>query len=49
MSSRRTVELPKTIEGKVEISEVMPKRRAIEATVPKPTSLPSCAATVLTE
>ncbi len=49
MSIRRTSEDPSTIAGKVETGVVMPKRRAMLATVPKPTSLPNCAATVLTE
>ena len=49
MSISRTSEEPSTIEGKVDTGVVIPNRRAIEATVPKPTSLPSCAATVLTE
>ena len=49
MSSRRTSELPSTIAGFVAMGVVMPKRRAIDATVPNPTSFPSCAATVFLE
>ena len=40
---------PSTIAGWVLIGVVTPKRRAMSATVPKPTSLPSFAATVLIE
>ena len=46
MSISRTSEVPSTIEGSVLTGVVMPKRRAMPATVPKPTSLPSWAATV---
>ena len=49
MSITRTSELPSTIDGLVLIGVVMPNRRAIPATLEKPTSLPSCAATVLIE
>ena len=49
MSSTRTSDVPSTIDGYVEIAVEMPKRRAIEATEPKPTSLPSSAATVFFE
>ncbi len=49
MSIRRTSDVPSTIEGMVLTGVVMPNRRAIDATVPKPTSLPSWAATVFFE
>ena len=49
MSIRRTSFEPSTIDGTVEIGVVMPNRRAIPATEEKPTSLPSCAATVFFE
>ena len=49
MSISRTSLVPSTIEGTVEIGVVIPNRRAMLATALKPTSLPSCAATVLFE
>ena len=49
MSITRTSDVPSTMAGWVLIGVVMPKRRAMLATVPKPTSLPSCAATVFLE
>ena len=49
ISITRTSEEPSTIEGLVSTLELTPNRRAIDATVPKPTSLPSWAATVLIE
>ena len=49
ISITRISEAPSTIDGLVSILELTPNRRAIEATVPNPTSLPSWAATVLIE
>ena len=49
MSISRTSEVPSTIEGFVAIGVVTPNRRAMAATAPKPTSLPSFAATVFFE
>jgi hypothetical protein len=49
LSITRTSDVPSTIDGSVLIGVVMPKRRAMLATAPNPTSLPSCAATVFFE
>ena len=49
MSIRRTSDDPSTIDGRVLIGVVMPKRCAMSAMVSKPTSSPSLAATVLTD
>ena len=49
MAMSRTSLVPSTIDGMVLIGVVIPNRRAIAATEPNPTSLPSCAATVLIE
>ena len=46
-SSKLTSEVPSAIEALGWISEVMPRRRAVLATLAGPTELPSLAATVL--
>ena len=46
---RRTSLDPSTIEGKVEIGVVIPKRRAVSAIVEKPTCAPILALIVLME
>ncbi len=49
MSITRTSDVPSTIEGCVLTVVVIPNRRAMSATVVKPTSCPSFAATVFSE
>ena len=49
MSTSRTSLVPSTIDGKVEILPLMPKRRAMSAMVAKPNWAPILALTVLIE
>ena len=49
MSISRTLDVPSTMEGRVFTGVVIPNRRAMSATVEKPTSCPSLAAIVLSE